>query len=100
MQGEQAADPQDREALNGQQDQQHGPGDRRQPLVALGPAEPRSTLSRLGLPGAPGSGWGGRWRAPRESGQFPLSPYWSGYDTLGRYPAMLRARSDQFFNFL
>ena len=50
VQGEQAADPQDREALDGQQDQQHRPGHRGQPLVALGPAELPGTPSRLGLP--------------------------------------------------
>jgi hypothetical protein len=38
VQGEQAADPQDRVALDGQQDQQHRPCHRGQPLVALGPA--------------------------------------------------------------
>ena len=47
VQGEQAADPQDRVALDGQQDQQHRSCDRGQPLVALGAA------GALG-----GQGWG------------------------------------------
>jgi hypothetical protein len=46
VQGEQAADPQDREALDGQHDQQHRPAHRGQPLVALGPVELPGTLSR------------------------------------------------------
>jgi transcriptional regulator with XRE-family HTH domain len=40
----QAADPQDRVALDGQQDQQHRPGHRGQPLVALSAAQPRRSL--------------------------------------------------------
>jgi hypothetical protein len=57
VQGEQAADPQDREALDGQQDHSTAsrtsstaPGHRGQPLVALGPAELPGTLSRPRLP--------------------------------------------------
>jgi hypothetical protein len=38
VQGEQAADAQDREPLGGQQDQQHRSGHHGEPLVALGPA--------------------------------------------------------------
>jgi hypothetical protein len=62
VQGEEAADPQDRVALDGQQDQQHRPGHRGQPLVALSPA---------GVPGRPGAGLASR-RDGRRSPVFGL----------------------------
>ncbi len=74
VQGEQPADPQDREALDGQQDQQHRPGHRGQPLVPFGPAELPGTLSRLGLPQPPGRlGWP-RWPLAGAPGIRPIPP--------------------------
>jgi hypothetical protein len=74
--------PQDREALDGQQDQQHRPGHRGQPLVAPGPAEPHSTLSRLRLLGS--LWWLGSPVGALRIRPVPLFPYWSGYDTFER----------------
>jgi hypothetical protein len=60
VQGQQAADAQDRVALDRQQDQQHRSGHGGQPLVALGPA---GALGRLRLRAGDG-GW-------RMRGQHP-----------------------------